>query len=65
MTSAAPENSKPGVMPRRVSDKQRVPLLHCLSGTRSGFAKRMLKGMGYSCVFNLGSYDRAQRTVTG
>jgi len=50
-------------VPRRVPDKNKVLLLHCLSGTRSGFAKRMLKGMGYLNVFNLGSYGRAQRIV--
>ena len=48
---------------RRVSDKNRVLLLHCLSGTRSGIARRMLKRMGYQNVFNLGSYGRAQRIV--
>ena len=50
-------------VPRRVSDKDRILLLHCLSGTRSGIAKRMLKGMGYQNVFNLGSYGRARRIV--
>ncbi|HKW30199.1 MAG TPA: rhodanese-like domain-containing protein [Verrucomicrobiae bacterium] len=50
-------------LPRRVSDKSQVLLLHCLSGTRSGFAKRALKSMGYSNSFNLGSYGRAQRIV--
>jgi phage shock protein E len=50
-------------IPRRVSDKNQVLLLHCLSGTRSGIARRALKSMGYTKVFNLGSYGRAQRIV--
>jgi rhodanese-related sulfurtransferase len=47
--------------PRRFQDKRHVILLHCLSGTRSGIAARKLKRLGYSRVFNLGSYGRAQR----
>lgn len=46
-----------------VPDKQQVLLLHCLSGTRSGLARRILKHMGYTQVFNLGSYARAERIV--
>ena len=52
-------------LPRRVTDKNQVLLLHCLSGTRSGIAKRLMKGMGYQNVFNLGSYGRAEKIVTG
>jgi rhodanese-related sulfurtransferase len=51
--------------PRRLPDKNRVLLLHCLSGTRSSLARRALNGMGYPNVFNLGSYGRAQRIVKG
>ena len=51
-------------LPRRVSAKNQVLLLHCLSGTRSGMAKRQLKRMGYSNVHNLGSLGRAQSIVT-
>lgn len=50
--------------PRTIADKNQVLLLHCLSGTRSGIAKRMLKSLGYQNVFNLGSYGRAQRIVS-
>ncbi|MGA9453539.1 MAG: rhodanese-like domain-containing protein [Verrucomicrobiia bacterium] len=46
---------------RRVPDQDQVLLLHCLSGTRSGLAKRRLKGMGYNNVFNLGSLTRARK----
>jgi len=52
-------------MPRHVKDKNQVLLLHCLSGTRSGIAKRQLKGMGYQNVFNLGSYGRARKILAG
>ena len=50
-------------LPRRVPDKNQVLLLHCLSGTRSGIARRQLADMGYRNVFNLGSYGRAKRIV--
>ena len=50
-------------LPRRVADRNQVLLLHCLSGTRSGIARRQLLGMGYSNVFNLGSYQRAKQIV--
>jgi len=46
-----------------VPDKNQVLLLHCLSGTRSGIAKRQLKSMGYQNVFNLGSYGRAGKIL--
>jgi len=50
-------------LPRRVTDKNQVLLLHCLSGTRSGMARRILKNMGYQNAFNLGSYGRAEKIV--
>jgi len=46
---------------RRAPNKQQPLLLHCLSGTRSGMAKALLKKMGYRNVFNLGSSGRAER----
>jgi len=52
-------------LPQRVPDRQQVLLLHCLSGTRSGIAKRQWRDMGYTNVFNLRSYGRVQRIVTG
>jgi len=51
--------------PRRVKDKDKVLLLHCQSGARSGAAKRVLESMGYTQVFNMGSYERASRIVNG
>lgn len=48
-------------LPRRINDKNKVLLLHCLSGTRSGIAQRKLKSLGYTNVFNLGSFARARK----
>ena len=50
---------------RKVKDKNRVLLLHCQSGSRSGVAKRRLIAMGYTNTFNLGSYNRAAQIVSG
>ena len=50
---------------RRVKDKNQVLLLHCHSGMRSGMAKKKLKRIGYTNVFNLGSYVRASKIVSG
>lgn len=50
-------------LPRLVKDAKQVLLLHCLSGTRSGIAKRQLNGMGHTNVFNLGSLARARQIV--
>lgn len=49
----------------KVPNKDTVLLLHCLSGGRSALGKRTLKGLGYSQVFNLGSYGRAEKIVRG
>jgi phage shock protein E len=46
-------------------DKRQVLLLHCLSGGRSGLGRRALRDLGYTQVFNLGSYGRAERIVCG
>ena len=46
---------------RQVTDKDQVLLLHCQSGARSGVARRKLASMGYTHVYNIGSYDRAAR----
>lgn len=46
---------------KHAKEKDRVILLHCLSGARSGLAARRLKSLGYNRVFNLGSYSRAEQ----
>jgi phage shock protein E len=48
---------------RCTPDKAQPLLLHCLSGGRSGVGQGMLRQMGYSNVFNLGSYGRAEKIV--
>ena len=51
-------------LPGRLKDKNRVLLLYCQSGMRSGMARSRLAGLGYAHAFNLGSYARAARIVS-
>jgi phage shock protein E len=53
------------MVPSAVKDKNKVLLLHCASGVRSNMAKKKLEALGYKNVFNLGSYERAGKIVTG
>jgi phage shock protein E len=53
------------LVPSEVRDKNKVLLLHCSTGVRSGMAKKKLEEMGYKNVFNLGSYERAGKIVMG
>lgn len=53
------------VIPGRVKQKDRIMLLHCQSGLRSRTAKEKLERQGYTQVYNLGSYERAFKVVTG
>jgi len=46
-----------------VSNKAQVVLLHCRSGRRSTIAEKELRSLGYSNVFNIGSFERAQKVV--
>jgi phage shock protein E len=50
---------------RRLPNKEQVLLLHCVSGMRSGIGVRLLKQLGYSRAFNLGTYRQAQHIVCG
>lgn len=52
-------------LPNRSPDKGRVILLHCRSGRRSGLAEQQLRGLGYTNVFNVGSYGQAEKLVRG
>jgi phage shock protein E len=54
-----------GTLPQRIKDKNRVILLHCRTGLRSKQAKERLESIGYKHVFNLGSYERAFKIVSG
>ena len=49
----------------RVPDRNRPILLHCLSGSRSGIGRSLLKRKGYFHVVNLGSYRRAAKIIGG
>ena len=53
------------LVPSEVRDKNKVLLLHCSTGVRSGMAKKKLEEMGYKNVFNLGSYERTGKIVMG
>jgi rhodanese-related sulfurtransferase len=53
------------VIPSEVRDKNKVLLLHCSTGVRSNLAKKKLEALGYKNVFNLGSFERAGKIVTG
>jgi phage shock protein E len=52
-------------LPRRIKDRNQVLLLHCQSGMRSGMAMKKLRILGYANAFNLGSYGRAKRILSG
>ena len=47
----------------QVRDKNDKILVYCQSGFRSRVAKRTLTALGYTQVFNLGSYQRAVRIL--
>jgi phage shock protein E len=53
------------LLPSEVRDKNKVLLLHCTSGIRSNMAKKKLVDIGYKNAFNLGSYERAEKIVSG
>jgi phage shock protein E len=48
---------------RRISDKNKVLLLYCQSGVRSGEARKRLIALGCPNTFNMGSYARAEEIV--
>lgn len=54
-----------GTLPNKVKDRERVILVHCQSGIRSRKAKERLSKIGYKNVYDLGSYERAFKIVTG
>jgi len=49
--------------PLPLKDKNQVLLLHCQGGMRSAKATKLLSGLGYANVFDLGSYSRAEQIV--
>ncbi len=58
-----PLNELGDQVPQQVPDKDKVLLLHCLSGMRSLNGLRQLQRLGYKHVFNLGSLARAKQIV--
>jgi phage shock protein E len=52
-------------LPRRAPDKSQLLLLHCYSGRRSGIAEQELRALGYTNAFNIGTYEQAEKIVSG
>ncbi len=50
--------------PAVVTNKGDVVLLHCRSGRRSSTAVGQLRTLGYTNVFNLGSFEQARKVLT-
>ena len=48
-----------------IRDRNKVLLLHCSTGVRSNLAKKKLIDMGFKNSYNLGSYERAEKIITG
>lgn len=46
-----------------VTDRSKVVLLHCRTGRRSGIAETELRALGYTNVFNIGSFEQAEKVV--
>lgn len=46
-----------------VPDKDRVVLLHCRSGSRSGRGAGILKTLGYENAYNLGAFGHASKVL--
>jgi phage shock protein E len=53
------------LLPEKVRDRSRIILVHCKTGLRSKKAKSILTQQGYQNVFDMGSYERAFKIVTG
>ncbi len=49
--------------PLPLKNKNQLLLLHCQGGVRSAKAMTILNGLGYTNVFDLGSYSRAAQIV--
>lgn len=47
-----------------VTNKSDVVLLHCRTGRRSGIAETELRALGYTNVFNIGSFEQARKILT-
>ncbi len=49
--------------PTVATNKSAVVLLHCRSGRRSGIAVGQLRTLGYTNVFNIGSFEKAEKIL--
>ena len=52
-------------IPTLVTNKSQIVLLHCRTGRRSGIAESQLRELGYTNVFNIGSFERASKILSG
>jgi len=50
-------------IPTMVTIKSQIVLLHCRSGRRSGIAVGQLQTLGYTNVFNIGSFEQAEKIL--
>lgn len=60
-----PLNEVKDKVPLQFTNRSQVLLLHCRSGHRSGIAVRELRELGYTNVFNLGSFHQAEKVLKG
>ena len=47
-----------GAKTKKLGPKDKPVVLYCASGTRSSMARSVLKGLGFTQVFNLGAMSR-------
>jgi phage shock protein E len=50
--------------PTIITNKSELVLLHCRTGRRSGIAETELRALGFTNVFNIGSFEKAQKILT-
>lgn len=51
-------------LPAMITNKTDVVLLHCRTGRRSGVAEAELRALGYTNVFNIGSFEQARKILS-
>jgi len=60
-----PLDNVDSLMMAKFKDTEKPILVHCQSGMRSKRAKDRLERAGYKNVYDLGSYERAFKIVSG
>jgi rhodanese-related sulfurtransferase len=58
-----PHDRIESLLPERIHEKRQPLLLYCQSGMRSAVARKKLLRLGYTQVFDLGSFSRATGLV--